>query len=68
MVARTSQKGIVVGKGGSRIASIGARARVAIAALSGRPCHLFLKVEVLPAWTKDPSKLKQLGYAVEAEA
>ncbi len=61
-VERESQKGIVIGKGGSRLKAIGSGARQRIANLSGRPCDLRLEVRVAHNWTKDPQKLERLGY------
>lgn len=62
-VERDSQKGIVIGAKGKMIKAISMAARAKIAALSGRPCALFLEVRVDPDWTRDPRKLERLGYA-----
>ena len=61
-VERDSQKGMVVGKGGRTIKAISSGARARIARLSGRPCELFLRVDVAKGWTRDPDKLGKLGY------
>src|SRR3546814_20692453 len=45
-VARDNQRAIVLGKGGSRLKEIGARARTELAELMGRKVHLFLHVQV----------------------
>jgi GTP-binding protein Era len=66
-VERDSQKGIVIGAKGKTIKAISMAARKRIEGLTGRPCELFLEVRVTPRWTKDPSKLAELGYRV-AEA
>jgi GTP-binding protein Era len=63
-VERDSQKGIVIGAKGKTIKAISMAARKRIEALTGRPCELFLEVRVTPRWTKDPSKLAELGYRV----
>ena len=63
-VERTSQKGIVIGAKGRTIKSISMAARARIEALVGRPCELFVEVRVTPGWSKDPSKLEELGYRV----
>src|SRR4029079_1603214 len=42
LVARDSQKAIVIGNGGSRLKRIGQAAREAIIAHLGRPVHLYL--------------------------
>jgi GTPase len=61
-VERDSQKGMVVGKGGRTIKAISSGARARIARLTGRPCELFLRVDVAKGWTRDPDKLSKLGY------
>ena len=65
-VERASQKGIVIGAKGRTVKAISIGARQRIAGLTGRPCELFLEVRVTPKWTKDPGKLAELGYRVEA--
>ncbi|MBV1916695.1 MAG: GTPase Era [Sphingomonadaceae bacterium] len=50
VVARSSQKGIVLGKGGSRIKAIGEAARLELAELLGQKVHLFLHVKVEEGW------------------
>lgn len=62
-VERDSQKGIVIGAKGKMIKTISMAARAKIAALSGRPCSLFLEVRVDSDWTRDARKLERLGYA-----
>ena len=57
LVDRDSQKAIVLGKGGSRLKSIGQAAREAIAEHLGRKVHLFLHVKVNPRWDEDRSPL-----------
>jgi GTPase len=66
-VERASQKGIVIGAKGRTIKAISIAARKRIEALTGRPCELFLEVRVTPRWTKDPSKLAELGYRIELD-
>ena len=61
IVERDSQKGIVVGKGGRRLKSIGAAARAEIAQHLGRPVHLFLHVKVEPKWGDDRSLYREIG-------
>ena len=61
LVARSSQKAIVLGKGGTRLKEIGSRARVQIAELLGRKVHLFLHVKVNPKWEEDRSLYKDIG-------
>ncbi|MCB2048813.1 MAG: GTPase Era [Novosphingobium sp.] len=50
VVARDSQKAIVLGKGGSRIKAIGEAARKELAELLGQKVHLFLHVRVEEGW------------------
>ena len=63
LVERDSQKGIVIGRGGSMIKRIGSQARPAIEALVGTRVHLDLRVKVEPRWSKRPQRLRELGYA-----
>ncbi len=62
-VERESQKGIVVGSGGSMIKQIGTTARKAIEAMSGRKVYLDLRVKVKKNWRSDPAFLQQMGYS-----
>ncbi|WP_028969227.1 GTPase Era [Sphingomonas sp. URHD0057] len=61
LVARDSQKAIVIGKGGSRLKRIGEAARKAIAEHLGRPVHLYLHVKVNPKWDEDRSLYREIG-------
>lgn len=61
-VERDSQKGIVIGKGGSRLRSVGERSRGEIEALLGRRVYLSLRVKVLKEWQRDPKALGRLGF------
>ncbi len=61
-VERSSQKGIVLGKGGVRIKEVGTTARKQIEALLGVRVFLELHVKVLPGWQNDPKKLGRLGF------
>ena len=60
-VETESQKGIVVGKGGDMIKTIGTRARPEIEMLLGRPVFLELRVKVRPRWRRDEGALERLG-------
>jgi GTP-binding protein Era len=60
-VETPSQKGIVVGKGGSMIRSIGTQARPEVELLLGRKVFLELQVKVRPRWRRDESVLERLG-------
>ncbi|QWC86776.1 GTPase Era [Nocardioidaceae bacterium] len=61
-VERDSQKGIVIGKGGSRLKEVGSEARQQITALLGTPVHLDLRVKVAKDWQRDPKQLRRLGF------
>jgi len=61
-VERDSQKGMVIGKGGTKIKDIGSDARKTSEAFLGAPIFLGLRVKVLENWTKDPSRLRRMGY------
>ena len=61
LVARDSQKAIVIGKGGRRLKTIGAAAREEIARHLGRPVHLFLHVKVNPRWDEDRGLYREIG-------
>ena len=50
VIARDSQKGIVLGKGGSKLKAIGEAARKELANLLGQKVHLFLHVKVEEGW------------------
>lgn len=60
-IARDSQKGIVLGKGGSKLKAIGEAARKEIAEHLGRKVHLFLHVKVDPKWDEDRSVYEEVG-------
>ncbi|MGR0320396.1 GTPase Era [Agromyces sp. ZXT2-3] len=61
-VERDSQKGIIIGKGGSRLREVGERARAEIEALLGRRVYLALHVKVAKDWQRDPKQLGRLGF------
>jgi GTP-binding protein Era len=60
-VARAGQKAILIGGGGARIKSIGARARTKLAKLLERTVHLFLNVKERGGWDEEHARLKALG-------
>lgn len=61
-VERDSQKGIIIGKAGSRLKEVGSQARVEINHLVGRKVHLDLRVKVAKEWQRDPKQLGRLGF------
>ena len=62
LVERESQKGIVIGKGGSMLKQIGTLAREELEAVLGTKVHLDLRVKVQKEWQRDASALTRLGY------
>lgn len=65
-VERESQKGIVIGQGGSKIKEIGQSARAEIEEFLGQKIFLGLKVKLLKDWSKDADNLKRMGYNLPA--
>jgi GTP-binding protein Era len=61
LVARPTQRAIVLGKGGAQIKAIGAKARAELAELLGRKVHLYLHVKVKEGWDEDRSVYRDLG-------
>ncbi len=61
-VERDSQKGIIIGKGGSRLREVGAVSRKEIEKLLGRKVFLGLRVKVAKEWQRDPKQLGKLGF------
>lgn len=62
VVERDSQKGIVIGKGGAVLKTIGTRAREEMEVLLGTKVFLDLRVKVLKEWQRDPKALQRLGF------
>lgn len=60
-VRRTSQRAIVLGKGGARIKAIREAAQAELAEALDRPVHLFLTVRVREGWPDDPERFRDLG-------
>jgi len=61
VIAKDSQKGIVLGKGGSKLKAIGEAARKELAELLGVPVHLYLHVKVDEKWEDDKEIYEELG-------
>lgn len=62
VVERDSQKAIIIGRKGSRLADVGARARAGIEPLVGSRVYLSLHVRVAKEWQRDPKQLGRLGF------
>jgi GTP-binding protein Era len=62
LVARDSQKAIILGARGARLKEIGSRARGELATLLGaKKVHLFLHVKVKPDWEEDRALYREIG-------
>ncbi|GGD84400.1 GTPase Era [Microbacterium murale] len=62
VVERDSQKAIIIGHKGKRLADVGKRARVGIEELLGTRVYLALHVKVAKEWQRDPKQLGRLGF------
>jgi GTP-binding protein Era len=61
LVARPTQRAIVLGKGGAQIKAIGERARAELGHLLDRKVHLYLHVKVKPDWDEDRGLYRDIG-------
>lgn len=61
-VERDSQKGILIGKGGSMLKKVGMESRKDIETFFGKKVFLELFVKVEPNWRNRENKLKAFGY------
>jgi len=61
-VERTSQKGMIIGKNGSKLKMIGTEARKEIERMVGTKVFLALFVRVHKNWGKDTKALRKFGY------
>lgn len=62
IVERNSQKGIVIGKGGSLLKMAGSEARTELESLLGTPVNLLLHVVVEKDWQRTSELLNRLGF------
>ncbi len=62
IVEKASQKGIIIGKGGHKLKSIGTAARKDIERMVGQKVLLKLWVKVKKNWSHNSSFLKELGF------
>jgi GTP-binding protein Era len=62
IVQRETQKGIILGEGGSMIKKLGSSARKDIEEFIGRKVFLELFVKVRPKWRDNEMQLKEYGY------
>ena len=63
-VERNSQKGILIGEGGSMMKSIGSAARKEIEEMGGRKVFLELRAKVLKDWRNDENAMQRFGYRI----
>ena len=63
IVERASQRGIVIGKGGSLLGAAGTEARHELEAILGARVNLDLHVTVEQDWQRKPLLLDRLGFA-----
>jgi len=61
-VERNSQKGILIGEGGTMMKAIGSAARKEIEEMGGRKVFLELRAKVLKDWRDDENAMMRLGY------
>ena len=61
-VAKNSHKGIVIGKNGANLRSIGKQARLAMELAFGKKVYLNTWVKVKEGWNDDERALRNLGY------
>jgi len=61
-VERDSQKGIVIGKGGSTLKAVGTEAREEVETLFGQRVFLDLRVKVEKDWQRRAHSLERLGF------
>jgi GTP-binding protein Era len=66
-VEKPSQKGIMIGKGGTAIRELGSTARGKIEHLLGRRVYLDLWVKPLDSWRKSKAQLGRLGFRLPPE-
>ena len=62
IVERAGQKAIVIGAGGSRLKSLGSKARTGLEALVGRQVNLKLWVRVRSNWSNSEKAVRALGF------
>ena len=61
-VSRKTQKGILIGKGGSAIKKLGTDSRMKIEAFVDHPVYVEMNVKVREGWRDDDRQLKHFGY------
>jgi GTP-binding protein Era len=64
-VARSSQKGIIIGHKGEKLKKVGTEARRDLEDFLGKKVYLELFVKVADDWRNNPSQLRRFGYDEE---
>jgi GTP-binding protein Era len=67
LVERENQKGILIGRGGSMLKTIGTEARHELEEFLGTKVFLGLFVKVREKWREDPQILEEMGLAEKGE-
>jgi len=66
-IERNSQKGILIGEGGSMMKAIGSAARKEIEEMGGRKVFLELRAKVLKDWRNDENAMQRFGYRIKTK-
>ncbi|GAB5491461.1 MAG: GTPase Era [Phototrophicaceae bacterium] len=66
-VEKDSQKGIVIGKGGKMIKTVGTEARMELEKMLDRQVFLDLRVKVLKNWRSNEQFMRRVGYKLPKE-
>jgi len=61
LVARDTQRAIILGHRGARLKEIGQKARNELSRITGQKVHLFLHVKVNPRWEEDRGLYQEIG-------
>ena len=61
LVARDTQRAIILGHRGARLKEIGQKAREELTRITGQTVHLFLHVKVNPRWEEDRGLYRDIG-------
>jgi GTP-binding protein Era len=61
LVARDTQRAIILGHRGARLKEIGQKAREELTRITGQKVHLFLHVKVNPRWEEDRDVYRNIG-------
>jgi GTP-binding protein Era len=64
-VARSSQKGIVIGHKGEKLKRVGQQARIDLEEFLGKKVFLELYVKVQEDWRNNDGQLRRFGYELE---